>query len=179
MALVEVSLLMDFSFLYFASWLSSRKETRKHNLLLARPQRRGVIEICWPSHLKMSPFVLKHSGKAAVSNASLKLSSLHTVRAEENGVDNNQGDRPSDRGKRGRGRGEMVALLWDWLCFHVLKRNSPICFFKCFFLSIFCLSFDFISTSATLCLDTSHSLTLYHFFVLKQLKKNWQRSLVW
>uniref|UniRef100_A0A8C4XP18 UBA domain-containing protein n=1 Tax=Falco tinnunculus TaxID=100819 RepID=A0A8C4XP18_FALTI len=35
-------------------------------------------------------------------------------RAEENGVDNNQGDRPSDRGKRGRGRGEMVALLWDW-----------------------------------------------------------------
>ncbi|XP_051499640.1 ubiquitin-associated protein 2 isoform X4 [Apus apus] len=26
-------------------------------------------------------------------------------RAEENGVDNNQGDRPSDRGKRGRGRG--------------------------------------------------------------------------
>uniref|UniRef100_A0A8D2MMJ4 Ubiquitin associated protein 2 n=1 Tax=Zonotrichia albicollis TaxID=44394 RepID=A0A8D2MMJ4_ZONAL len=32
-------------------------------------------------------------------------------RAEENGVDNNQGDRPSDRGKRGRGRGEMVALL--------------------------------------------------------------------
>uniref|UniRef100_A0A8U7P523 Ubiquitin associated protein 2 n=1 Tax=Corvus moneduloides TaxID=1196302 RepID=A0A8U7P523_CORMO len=34
-------------------------------------------------------------------------------RAEENGVDNNQGDRPSDRGKRGRGRGEMVALVWD------------------------------------------------------------------
>uniref|UniRef100_A0A8D2QE31 Ubiquitin associated protein 2 n=1 Tax=Zonotrichia albicollis TaxID=44394 RepID=A0A8D2QE31_ZONAL len=29
-------------------------------------------------------------------------------RAEENGVDNNQGDRPSDRGKRGRGRGEMI-----------------------------------------------------------------------
>uniref|UniRef100_A0A8C4JAR4 Ubiquitin associated protein 2 n=1 Tax=Dromaius novaehollandiae TaxID=8790 RepID=A0A8C4JAR4_DRONO len=28
-------------------------------------------------------------------------------RAEENGVDNNQGDRPSDRGKRGRGRGEL------------------------------------------------------------------------
>lgn len=39
--------------------------------------------------------------------------SLSTVRAEENGVDN-QGDRPSDRGKRGRGRGEMVALVWDW-----------------------------------------------------------------
>lgn len=37
-----------------------------------------------------------------------------TVRAEENGVDNNQGDRPSDRGKRGRGRGEMVALVGDW-----------------------------------------------------------------
>uniref|UniRef100_A0A8C5X3U8 UBA domain-containing protein n=1 Tax=Malurus cyaneus samueli TaxID=2593467 RepID=A0A8C5X3U8_9PASS len=35
-------------------------------------------------------------------------------RAEENGVDNNQADRPSDRGKRGRGRGEMVALVWDW-----------------------------------------------------------------
>uniref|UniRef100_A0A669QKJ1 UBA domain-containing protein n=1 Tax=Phasianus colchicus TaxID=9054 RepID=A0A669QKJ1_PHACC len=33
------------------------------------------------------------------------------IRAEENGVDNNQGDRPSDRGKRGRGRGEMVALV--------------------------------------------------------------------
>uniref|UniRef100_A0A8B9SA37 Ubiquitin associated protein 2 n=1 Tax=Apteryx owenii TaxID=8824 RepID=A0A8B9SA37_APTOW len=32
-------------------------------------------------------------------------------RAEENGVDNNQGDRPSDRGKRGRGRGEVVALV--------------------------------------------------------------------
>uniref|UniRef100_A0A8C8ECN7 UBA domain-containing protein n=1 Tax=Otus sunia TaxID=257818 RepID=A0A8C8ECN7_9STRI len=32
-------------------------------------------------------------------------------RAEENGVDSNQGDRPSDRGKRGRGRGEMVALV--------------------------------------------------------------------
>ncbi|RMC16499.1 hypothetical protein DUI87_06434 [Hirundo rustica rustica] len=32
-------------------------------------------------------------------------------RAEENGVDNNQGDKPSDRGKRGRGRGEMVSLL--------------------------------------------------------------------
>uniref|UniRef100_A0A8C4UIZ8 UBA domain-containing protein n=1 Tax=Falco tinnunculus TaxID=100819 RepID=A0A8C4UIZ8_FALTI len=30
-------------------------------------------------------------------------------RAEENGVDNNQGDRPSDRGKRGRGRGEMLS----------------------------------------------------------------------
>jgi len=38
---------------------------------------------------------------------------LSTVRAEENGVDNNQGDRPSDRGKRGRGRGEVVALVWD------------------------------------------------------------------
>uniref|UniRef100_A0A8C3JZK6 UBA domain-containing protein n=1 Tax=Calidris pygmaea TaxID=425635 RepID=A0A8C3JZK6_9CHAR len=35
-------------------------------------------------------------------------------RAEENGVDNNQGDRPSDRGKRGRGRGEVVALVGDW-----------------------------------------------------------------
>uniref|UniRef100_A0A8C0EV65 UBA domain-containing protein n=1 Tax=Bubo bubo TaxID=30461 RepID=A0A8C0EV65_BUBBB len=32
-------------------------------------------------------------------------------RAEENGVDSNQGDRPSDRGKRGRGRGEMVVLV--------------------------------------------------------------------
>uniref|UniRef100_A0A669QPP9 UBA domain-containing protein n=1 Tax=Phasianus colchicus TaxID=9054 RepID=A0A669QPP9_PHACC len=31
------------------------------------------------------------------------------IRAEENGVDNNQGDRPSDRGKRGRGRGEMLS----------------------------------------------------------------------
>uniref|UniRef100_A0A8C3QRD8 UBA domain-containing protein n=1 Tax=Cyanoderma ruficeps TaxID=181631 RepID=A0A8C3QRD8_9PASS len=31
-------------------------------------------------------------------------------RAEENGVDNNQGERPSDRGKRGRGRGEMVTF---------------------------------------------------------------------
>uniref|UniRef100_A0A8C3QYG0 UBA domain-containing protein n=1 Tax=Cyanoderma ruficeps TaxID=181631 RepID=A0A8C3QYG0_9PASS len=35
-------------------------------------------------------------------------------RAEENGVDNNQGDRPSDRAKRGRGRGEMVVLVQDW-----------------------------------------------------------------
>uniref|UniRef100_A0A803YDY5 UBA domain-containing protein n=1 Tax=Meleagris gallopavo TaxID=9103 RepID=A0A803YDY5_MELGA len=35
-------------------------------------------------------------------------------KAEENGVDNNQGDRPSDRGKHGRGRGEMVAFVWDW-----------------------------------------------------------------
>lgn len=43
-----------------------------------------------------------------------------TVRAEENGVDSSQRDRPSDRGKRGRGRGEMVALVWYWHCFHVL-----------------------------------------------------------
>uniref|UniRef100_A0A8B9J0B7 UBA domain-containing protein n=1 Tax=Amazona collaria TaxID=241587 RepID=A0A8B9J0B7_9PSIT len=34
-------------------------------------------------------------------------------RAEENGVDSSQGDRPSDCGKRGHGRGEMVALVWD------------------------------------------------------------------
>uniref|UniRef100_A0A8C3UW10 UBA domain-containing protein n=1 Tax=Catharus ustulatus TaxID=91951 RepID=A0A8C3UW10_CATUS len=33
-------------------------------------------------------------------------------RAEENGVDSSQRDKPSDRGKRGRGRGEMVALVW-------------------------------------------------------------------
>lgn len=39
---------------------------------------------------------------------------LSTVRDEENGLDNSQGDRPSDCGKRGRGRGEMVALVWDW-----------------------------------------------------------------
>uniref|UniRef100_A0A8C3UPN4 UBA domain-containing protein n=1 Tax=Catharus ustulatus TaxID=91951 RepID=A0A8C3UPN4_CATUS len=32
-------------------------------------------------------------------------------RAEENGVDSSQRDKPSDRGKRGRGRGEMVALV--------------------------------------------------------------------
>ncbi|NWW77952.1 UBAP2 protein, partial [Climacteris rufus] len=32
-------------------------------------------------------------------------SRVREFRAEENGVDNNQGDRPSDRGKRGRGRG--------------------------------------------------------------------------
>uniref|UniRef100_A0A8B9FZ81 UBA domain-containing protein n=1 Tax=Amazona collaria TaxID=241587 RepID=A0A8B9FZ81_9PSIT len=32
------------------------------------------------------------------------------LRAEENGVDNNQGDRPSDRGKRGRGRGEIGGI---------------------------------------------------------------------
>lgn len=104
---------------------------------------------------------------------------LSTVRAEENGVDNNQGDRPSDRGKRGRGRGEMVALVWDWHCFHVLKWNSPVYFFKRFLLSIFWLSFDSISTSATLNLGTSYSLTLYHFFVLEQLKKNWHASLLW
>uniref|UniRef100_A0A8C3Y853 UBA domain-containing protein n=1 Tax=Catharus ustulatus TaxID=91951 RepID=A0A8C3Y853_CATUS len=35
-------------------------------------------------------------------------------RAEENGVDNNQGDRPSDRGKRSHGRGEMVVLVQNW-----------------------------------------------------------------
>uniref|UniRef100_A0A8C0JDL6 Ubiquitin associated protein 2 n=1 Tax=Chelonoidis abingdonii TaxID=106734 RepID=A0A8C0JDL6_CHEAB len=32
-------------------------------------------------------------------------------RVEENGVDNSQGERPSDRGKRGRGRGKVVLLL--------------------------------------------------------------------
>uniref|UniRef100_A0A8C3UV39 UBA domain-containing protein n=1 Tax=Catharus ustulatus TaxID=91951 RepID=A0A8C3UV39_CATUS len=35
-------------------------------------------------------------------------------RAEENGVDSSQRDKPSDRGKRGRGRGEMVALVWTF-----------------------------------------------------------------
>ncbi|XP_074876228.1 ubiquitin-associated protein 2 isoform X18 [Buteo buteo] len=36
------------------------------------------------------------------------------VRAEENGVDNNQGDRPSDRGKRGRGRGAWKNSIEEW-----------------------------------------------------------------
>ncbi|KAM9590580.1 ubiquitin-associated protein 2-like isoform 34-T35 [Morphnus guianensis] len=36
------------------------------------------------------------------------------VRAEENGVDNNQGDRPSDRGKRGRGRGAWKNSVEEW-----------------------------------------------------------------
>ncbi|XP_039560446.1 ubiquitin-associated protein 2 isoform X9 [Passer montanus] len=35
-------------------------------------------------------------------------------RAEENGVDNNQGDRPSDRGKRGRGRGAWKNSIEEW-----------------------------------------------------------------
>ncbi|XP_068782152.1 ubiquitin-associated protein 2 isoform X8 [Struthio camelus] len=36
------------------------------------------------------------------------------VRAEENGVDTNQGDRPSDRGKRGRGRGAWKNSIEEW-----------------------------------------------------------------
>ncbi|XP_074932895.1 ubiquitin-associated protein 2-like isoform X11 [Phalacrocorax aristotelis] len=35
-------------------------------------------------------------------------------RAEENGVDNNQGDRPSDRGKHGRGRGAWKNSIEEW-----------------------------------------------------------------
>ncbi|XP_068782141.1 ubiquitin-associated protein 2 isoform X5 [Struthio camelus] len=35
-------------------------------------------------------------------------------RAEENGVDTNQGDRPSDRGKRGRGRGAWKNSIEEW-----------------------------------------------------------------
>ncbi|XP_058280025.1 ubiquitin-associated protein 2-like isoform X5 [Hirundo rustica] len=35
-------------------------------------------------------------------------------RAEENGVDNNQGDKPSDRGKRGRGRGAWKNSIEEW-----------------------------------------------------------------
>uniref|UniRef100_A0A8C3XDK7 UBA domain-containing protein n=1 Tax=Cyanoderma ruficeps TaxID=181631 RepID=A0A8C3XDK7_9PASS len=35
-------------------------------------------------------------------------------RAEENGVDNNQGDRPSDRAKRGRGRGAWKNSIEEW-----------------------------------------------------------------
>ncbi|XP_074713284.1 ubiquitin-associated protein 2 isoform X6 [Strix uralensis] len=35
-------------------------------------------------------------------------------RAEENGVDSNQGDRPSDRGKRGRGRGAWKNSIEEW-----------------------------------------------------------------
>ncbi|XP_066037011.1 ubiquitin-associated protein 2 isoform X7 [Chamaea fasciata] len=35
-------------------------------------------------------------------------------RAEENGVDNNQGERPSDRGKRGRGRGAWKNSIEEW-----------------------------------------------------------------
>ncbi|XP_017674548.1 PREDICTED: ubiquitin-associated protein 2 isoform X3 [Lepidothrix coronata] len=35
-------------------------------------------------------------------------------RAEENGVDNNQADRPSDRGKRGRGRGAWKNSIEEW-----------------------------------------------------------------
>ncbi|XP_072777999.1 ubiquitin-associated protein 2 isoform X15 [Taeniopygia guttata] len=35
-------------------------------------------------------------------------------RAEENGVDNSQGDRPSDRGKRGRGRGAWKNSIEEW-----------------------------------------------------------------
>ena len=30
------------------------------------------------------------------------------VRGEENGIDCNQGDKPSDRGKRARGRGKRI-----------------------------------------------------------------------
>lgn len=48
--------------------------------------------------------------------------------------------------------------------------SCPICFFKCCFLSIFCLSFD--STSTTLHLGTFQSLTFYHFLFLEQIKKN-------
>ncbi|KAM9509039.1 ubiquitin-associated protein 2-like isoform 12-T12 [Guaruba guarouba] len=36
------------------------------------------------------------------------------LRAEENGVDNNQGDRPSDCGKRGRGRGAWKNSIEEW-----------------------------------------------------------------
>uniref|UniRef100_A0A8C0JD36 Ubiquitin associated protein 2 n=1 Tax=Chelonoidis abingdonii TaxID=106734 RepID=A0A8C0JD36_CHEAB len=45
-------------------------------------------------------------------------------RVEENGVDNSQGERPSDRGKRGRGRGKVVLLLHgqSWL-FSCSKDN--------------------------------------------------------
>ncbi|XP_035170249.1 ubiquitin-associated protein 2-like [Oxyura jamaicensis] len=35
-------------------------------------------------------------------------------RDEENGVDSNQGDRPSDRGKRGRGRGAWKNSIEEW-----------------------------------------------------------------
>uniref|UniRef100_A0A8C2T3S4 Ubiquitin associated protein 2 n=1 Tax=Coturnix japonica TaxID=93934 RepID=A0A8C2T3S4_COTJA len=35
-------------------------------------------------------------------------------RTEENGVDNNQGERPSDRGKRGRGRGAWKNSIEEW-----------------------------------------------------------------
>ncbi|XP_064293831.1 ubiquitin-associated protein 2 isoform X4 [Phalacrocorax carbo] len=35
-------------------------------------------------------------------------------RAEENGVENNQGDRPSERGKRGRGRGAWKNSIEEW-----------------------------------------------------------------
>ncbi|KAF2983432.1 hypothetical protein EK904_000783 [Melospiza melodia maxima] len=37
-------------------------------------------------------------------------------RAEENGVDNNLGDRPSDRGKRGRGRGTVMKGEAEGMC---------------------------------------------------------------
>ncbi|EOB00715.1 Ubiquitin-associated protein 2, partial [Anas platyrhynchos] len=44
-------------------------------------------------------------GRGSSSRRGRGGSRCREFRAEENGVDNNQGDRPSDRGKRGRGRG--------------------------------------------------------------------------
>ncbi|XP_042667204.1 ubiquitin-associated protein 2-like isoform X1 [Centrocercus urophasianus] len=70
-------------------------------------------------------------------------------KAEENGVDNNQGDRLSDRGKHGRGRGEMVAFVWDWYLLVSFPDMELYNLFKTLFLSICWLSFDSISTSAT------------------------------
>lgn len=136
-----------------------------------------MAEICWPAYFKALPFLLGFRlsrwlyGLIYESLKHLLSCPLSTVRAEENGVDNNQGDRPSDRGKRGRGRGEMVALVWDWHWFYVLKWNFPIYFFQHFILSICWLSFHSISTSATFNLGTSPSLTPSHVLVSEQLKR--------
>uniref|UniRef100_A0A452I3X6 UBA domain-containing protein n=1 Tax=Gopherus agassizii TaxID=38772 RepID=A0A452I3X6_9SAUR len=46
-------------------------------------------------------------------------------RVEENGVDNSQGERPSDRGKRGRGRGKHSVLRMD-LSYLIIFHSSNI-----------------------------------------------------
>uniref|UniRef100_A0A8B9VAB3 Ubiquitin associated protein 2 n=1 Tax=Anas zonorhyncha TaxID=75864 RepID=A0A8B9VAB3_9AVES len=50
-------------------------------------------------------------GRGSSSRRGRGGSRCREFRDEENGLDNSQGDRPSDCGKRGRGRGEMVALV--------------------------------------------------------------------
>ena len=58
-------------------------------------------------------------------------------------------DRSSDRGKHGRGSGEMVAFVWDWYLMVSFSDMELYNLFKTLFLSICWLSFDSISTSAT------------------------------